>query len=132
MGLVAKNAILLVDRTNQMREGGMPVLEALVEAGETRLRPILMTTLTMVFGMLPIALSSAAGHEWKAGLAWALVGGLTSSMVLTLFVVPVVYVDIDAMRVKVPAFLRRVFSLSKKRAAQEPAAANVPAAVVPN
>jgi len=91
MGLVAKNAILLVDFTNRLRAEGLSIREALFEAGKERLRPILMTTLTMIFGMLPIALSASAGAEWKSGLAWALVGGLTSSMFLTLLVIPVVY-----------------------------------------
>ncbi|MCC7439660.1 MAG: efflux RND transporter permease subunit, partial [Armatimonadetes bacterium] len=91
IGLVGKNAILLVDFTNKAREEGKSIKEALMEAGRERLRPILMTTLTMIFGMLPIALSTAAGAEWKSGLAWALVGGLTSSMFLTLLVVPVIY-----------------------------------------
>jgi HAE1 family hydrophobic/amphiphilic exporter-1 len=87
-GLVAKNAILLVDRTNQTRlDQGLSVYEALLEAAQSRLRPILMTTLTMIFGMLPIALSTASGSEWKSGLAWALIGGLTSSLFLTLLVV---------------------------------------------
>ncbi len=96
MGLVAKNAILLVDRTNQTRlDRGLSVYEALLEAAQSRLRPILMTTLTMIFGMLPIALSTASGSEWKSGLAWALIGGLTSSLLLTLVVVPVVYMKVD-------------------------------------
>lgn len=91
MGLVAKNAILLVDFTNRLRAEGLSIRQALFEAGRERLRPILMTTLTMIFGMLPIAVSAAAGAEWKSGLAWALIGGLTSSMFLTLLVIPVVY-----------------------------------------
>ncbi len=91
MGLVAKNAILLVDFTNRLRAEGLSIREALFEAGKERLRPILMTTLTMIFGMMPIAVSAAAGAEWKSGLAWALIGGLTSSMFLTLIVIPVVY-----------------------------------------
>ena len=65
VGLVAKNAILLVDYTNQLKDQGYPVLEALMEAGRTRLRPILMTTIAMVIGMLPLALASGAGAEWK-------------------------------------------------------------------
>ncbi len=73
------------------------------------MRPILMTTLTMIFGMLPIALSGAEGSEWKAGLAWALVGGLTSSMMLTLLVVPIVYIKFDQWRIAFPAFVRRLF-----------------------
>jgi HAE1 family hydrophobic/amphiphilic exporter-1 len=98
IGLVAKNAILLVDYTNQLKEQGYPVLEALVESGRTRLRPILMTTIAMVIGMLPLALASGAGAEWKNGMAWALIGGLTSSMLLTLVVVPVMYVIIDKIK----------------------------------
>jgi len=91
LGLVAKNAILLVDRANHNRAAGQPLAAALLEAGTTRLRPILMTTLAMVCGMLPIALSGAPGAELKTGLGWTLIGGLSSSMVLTLVVVPVVY-----------------------------------------
>jgi len=95
VGLVAKNAILIVDFTNQLKAEGKSALEALMESGQIRLRPILMTTIAMVFGMLPIALATGAGAEWKNGLAWALVGGLTSSMILTLVVVPVVYYLVD-------------------------------------
>lgn len=91
LGLVAKNAILLVDRANHNRENGLSITEALLEAGRSRLRPILMTTLAMVIGMLPIALATGAGAELKTGLAWALIGGLSVSMILTLLVVPVVY-----------------------------------------
>ncbi|MBV6426374.1 MAG: Multidrug resistance protein MdtC [Haliscomenobacter sp.] len=95
VGLVGKNAILLVDFANQLKEEGRSTFDALIEAGQIRLRPILMTTIAMVFGMLPIALATGAGAEWKNGLAWALVGGLTSSMLLTLIVVPVVYYLVD-------------------------------------
>ncbi len=98
IGLVAKNAILLVDRTNAARAEGMTVREAIMDAGRTRLRPILMTTIAMVIGMLPIALSSGAGGEWKSGLSVALIGGLTSSMFLTLLIVPTIYVDIENLR----------------------------------
>jgi HAE1 family hydrophobic/amphiphilic exporter-1 len=94
VGLVAKNAILLVDYANHLREKGYDVIDALMESGKTRLRPILMTTIAMVIGMLPLALASGAGAEWKNGMAWALIGGLTSSMLLTLVVVPVVYIII--------------------------------------
>jgi HAE1 family hydrophobic/amphiphilic exporter-1 len=98
IGLVAKNAILLVDFANQMKAEGHPVKHALLEAGRTRLRPILMTTIAMVIGMLPLALASGAGAEWKNGMAWALIGGLTSSMLLTLVVVPVMYLIIDKIK----------------------------------
>lgn len=92
IGLVTKNAILLVDRTiANIKERGLPLHHALVEAGQSRLRPIVMTTVAMVVGMLPIAMSNSPGSEWKTGLAWALIGGLTSSMFLTLFLVPVMF-----------------------------------------
>lgn len=95
MGLVGKNAILLVDFANHAKERGLNTVQALVESGRTRLRPILMTTIAMVFGMMPIALAQGAGAEWKNGLAWSIIGGLTSSMVLTLIVVPCVYLLVD-------------------------------------
>ncbi len=100
IGLVAKNAILLVDYTNQLKEKGYSTTDALIESGRTRLRPILMTTIAMVIGMLPLALASGAGAEWKNGMAWALIGGLTSSMLLTLVVVPVMYYIIDKIKDK--------------------------------
>lgn len=97
MGLVAKNAIILVDFTNHLKAEGKDTKEALILANHARLRPILMTTIAMVFGMLPIALASGAGAEWKNGLAWVIVGGLTSSLFLTLIIVPVVYLIFDNM-----------------------------------
>lgn len=97
IGLVAKNAIILVDFTNQMKAEGKSTHEALVLANHARLRPILMTTIAMVIGMLPIALASGAGAEWKNGLAWVIVGGLTSSLFLTLIVVPVMYQVFDSI-----------------------------------
>jgi HAE1 family hydrophobic/amphiphilic exporter-1 len=101
IGLVAKNAILLVDRTNQMkREKNLSTVEAIVEAGGTRLRPILMTTIAMVMGMLPIAISTSAGSEAKSGLGVVLIGGLISSLLLTLVLVPVAYRRIDKWKEK--------------------------------
>ncbi len=100
IGLVAKNAILVVDFTNQLKEAGLGVKDALVRATKVRIRPILMTTLAMVIGMLPIALAGGAGAEWKNGLAWVLIGGLTSSMFLTLIVVPVIYYIFDLIMAK--------------------------------
>lgn len=100
IGLVAKNAILVVDFTNQLKEAGLKVKDALVRATQVRIRPILMTTLAMVIGMLPIALASGPGAEWKNGLAWVLIGGLTSSMFLTLVVVPLVYYIFDRVMAK--------------------------------
>jgi HAE1 family hydrophobic/amphiphilic exporter-1 len=97
LGLVSKNAILIVDFTNHLKAQGRSVKEALVEAGKERLRPILMTTLAMIFGMLPIALASGAGAEIKNGMAWVIIGGLTSSMILTLFVVPAMYLIVEKL-----------------------------------
>lgn len=91
MGMVGKNAVLLVDFANHAIESGKSADEALIEAGEKRLRPILMTTIAMVFAMLPLAISSGLGSESKAPMAIAVIGGLLSSMVLTLLVVPVIY-----------------------------------------
>lgn len=108
VGLVAKNAILLVDFTNQSKEKGMELKDALIEATHQRFRPILMTTAAMVIGMLPIALARGAGAEWKNGLAWVMIGGLISSMFLTLIIVPVVYYIMDNILIKL--------GLNKKKA----------------
>jgi HAE1 family hydrophobic/amphiphilic exporter-1 len=97
IGLVAKNAILVVDFTNQMKAEGMELKNALLEATRKRFRPIVMTTLAMVVGMLPIALAQGAGAEWKNGIAWVIIGGLISSMFLTLVIVPLVYYGMDKM-----------------------------------
>jgi HAE1 family hydrophobic/amphiphilic exporter-1 len=78
----------------------MPTFDALLEAGKTRLRPILMTTFSLVFGLLPIALSTSAGSEAKSGLGLVLVGGLTSSLFLTLVIVPIVYNTVDKIRAR--------------------------------
>jgi HAE1 family hydrophobic/amphiphilic exporter-1 len=95
MGLVTKNAILLVDFTNQARARGAARDEALIKAGSTRLRPIVMTTLAMIFGMLPLAFAIGAGAELRAPMARAVIGGLITSTLLTLVVVPVVYTYLD-------------------------------------
>ena len=95
MGLVTKNAILLVDFTKTLRSRGISRREALITAGRTRLRPILMTTLAMIFGMLPLALALGQGAEMRAPMARAVIGGLITSTLLTLLVVPVVYTVLD-------------------------------------
>ena len=112
IGLVAKNAILLVDFANTSKNQGMEVKEALVHAVRMRFRPILMTTLAMVFGMLPIAIAKGAGAEWKNGLAWALIGGLISSMFLTLVIVPVVYYIFDRILARFGLDKRKVIELN--------------------
>jgi len=100
IGLVAKNAIMLVDFTNQRKAEGASTYQALLDANAARLRPILMTTIAMVIGMLPIAIASGAGAEWKNGLAWVIIGGLISSLFLTLVVVPVMYAIFDKLILK--------------------------------
>ena len=97
IGLVAKNAIILVDFTNQSKEEGHNTYDALIFANHARLRPILMTTIAMVFGMLPIALASGGVSAVENGLAWVVIGGLISSMFLTLIVVPVIYSLADGL-----------------------------------
>jgi hydrophobic/amphiphilic exporter-1 (mainly G- bacteria), HAE1 family len=97
MGLVAKNAILVIDFANHAREKGKKAVDAITEATSVRFRPILMTNLALIVGLLPIALGSGAGAEWKNGLGWVLIGGLTSSMFLSLIVVPVLYVLADSL-----------------------------------
>ncbi|MEZ4773248.1 MAG: efflux RND transporter permease subunit [Bacteroidia bacterium] len=101
MGLVAKNGILIVDFTNHLKAQGLSLVEALVEAGKERLRPILMTTFAMIAGMLPIALANGAGAEVKNGMAWVVIGGLTSSLLLTLLLVPTMYYLIEKLRIRV-------------------------------
>ncbi len=95
MGLVTKNAILLVDFTKVLRSRGLDRRDAIIQAGRTRLRPIIMTTAAMVFGMLPLGLGIGAGGEMRAPMARAVIGGLITSTLLTLIVVPVVYSLLD-------------------------------------
>ena len=103
MGLVTKNAILLVDFSKVLRARGLDRTQAVVDAGRTRLRPIVMTTAAMVFGMLPLALGFGSGGEMRAPMARAVIGGLMASTLLTLIVVPVVYTLLDDLA----AWLRR-------------------------
>jgi HAE1 family hydrophobic/amphiphilic exporter-1 len=102
LGLVAKNAILIVDFTNHIKTKGVSTYDALLEAVKERMRPILMTTIAMVIGMIPIATATGSGAEWKNGLAWILIGGLTSSMFLTIVVVPIMYYVVDRIQEKLP------------------------------
>jgi hydrophobic/amphiphilic exporter-1 (mainly G- bacteria), HAE1 family len=100
MGLVTKNAILLVDLTNELRARGKGMSEALLEAGPTRLRPILMTSAAMVLGMLPTAIGRAEGSEFRAPMAISVIGGVITSTFLTLVVVPIVYTWMDRFTLK--------------------------------
>jgi HAE1 family hydrophobic/amphiphilic exporter-1 len=90
-GLVAKNGILLVDYSNTLVKRGLRVHEAVLQAAGTRFRPIVMTTAAMIFGMLPLALGYAEGGEWRQAMGTVIIGGLLSSLVLTLFLVPMIY-----------------------------------------
>ncbi|MEW6368212.1 MAG: efflux RND transporter permease subunit [Acidobacteriota bacterium] len=110
MGLVTKNAILLVDYTKVLRGRGMERREAIITAGRTRLRPIMMTTLAMIFGMLPVALAIGSGAEMRAPMARAVIGGLLTSTLLTLLVVPVVYTVAD----DITTWLRRRWAGGKE------------------
>ena len=91
-GLVAKNGILLVDYANTLRRRGLTAIEAILTAGGTRLRPIVMTTAAMVFGMLPLATGHTEGGEIRQSMGIVLIGGLVSSLFLTLFLVPAMYI----------------------------------------
>jgi HAE1 family hydrophobic/amphiphilic exporter-1 len=113
MGLVTKNAILLVDFAIRSRAAGMERTAALLHAAQVRLRPILMTTLAMVFGMVPLAFALTEGSEQRAPMGQAVIGGVITSSLLTLVVVPVVYCWLDDLS----AWARRGF----RRAAAEPA-----------
>jgi len=105
MGLVTKNGILLVDFANQERRRGLPLKEALVNAGSIRFRPIVMTTLAMIFGMIPLALAAGGGGAQRAPMAHAVIGGLISSTILTLVVVPVILSYIDSLTRRIARFL---------------------------
>jgi HAE1 family hydrophobic/amphiphilic exporter-1 len=107
MGLVTKNAILLVDYTNQLRSEGLPLEEAILKAGPVRLRPILMTTMAMILGMLPAVFGIGEGGEFRAPMAISTVGGLITSTLLTLVLVPVAYMLQARAVAWVQSFLRQ-------------------------
>jgi HAE1 family hydrophobic/amphiphilic exporter-1 len=110
MGLVNKNAILLVDYTNTLRARGLSRREALLQAGPTRLRPILMTTISLIFAMLPVAIMPSRGGEFRAPMAIAVIGGLTLSMLLTLLVIPVLYTLFDSLATSFNSLLQRTLN----------------------
>ncbi len=105
MGIVTKNGILLVDFANQQREKGIDKVTAIVNAGAVRLRPILMTALAVVVSVIPVALALSEGGETRAPMGMAVIGGMVSSTLLTLIVVPVVYIVLDNARDKVFSWL---------------------------
>ncbi|NLV92473.1 MAG: efflux RND transporter permease subunit, partial [Firmicutes bacterium] len=110
-GIVVNNGIVLIDYVNVLRSRGMPRNAAIAEAGRVRLRPILMTSLTTILGMLPLALATGEGSEMQKPIAMAVIGGLTVATVLTLVVIPVVYSILDGIKVR----FRRLFGSAKSR-----------------
>lgn len=112
-GLVAKNGTLLLDYTLTLMEKGMSARQAIIEAGKTRLKPIVMTTVTMVTGMLPTALSMTEGSETRVSMAWVLIGGLLSSTVFTLIVIPIIFLFFESHPMNL-AFLKRGFQNLKR------------------
>jgi len=120
MGLVTKNGILLVDYTNVQRRRGLDRTAALLKAGPTRLRPILMTTFAMIFGMMPVAFAFGENSELRAPMGQAVIGGLITSTFLTLFIVPVVYTILDDLSLqRVLAFVRKLNILRIGRVKQK-------------
>jgi HAE1 family hydrophobic/amphiphilic exporter-1 len=107
MGIVAKNAILLIDFAKWARERGASRRDALIDAGRTRLRPIIMTTLALIAGMIPVALGSGEGGDFRAPLGRAVIGGVITSTLLTLLVIPTVYEVLDEFRESLLARFRR-------------------------
>jgi HAE1 family hydrophobic/amphiphilic exporter-1 len=105
MGIVAKNAILLIDFAKWGQERGQPRREAIIEAGRVRLRPIMMTTLALIAGMIPVALGRGEGADFRAPLGRAIIGGVITSTFLTLLVIPTIYEILDDWRLKVVGFM---------------------------
>jgi HAE1 family hydrophobic/amphiphilic exporter-1 len=98
MGIVAKNAILLIDFAKWGREQGLPLRQAIIEAGAIRLRPIMMTTVALIAGMIPVAIGAGEGADFRAPLGRAVIGGVITSTLLTLLVIPTVYEILDETR----------------------------------
>jgi multidrug efflux pump len=120
IGLVTKNSILLVEYANQLKARGLSTIDAMLESGRVRLRPILMTSVATIMGALPIALGLGAGSASRRPLGYAIVGGLLFSTILTLFLVPAVYVMFDTARDRVRT---RSEERARRRHAEEPAMA---------
>jgi len=123
MGLVTKNAILLVDFANQARKAGASVRDALLQAGQIRMRPIIMTTAAMVFGMLPMAIALNEGGEFQAPMGRAIIGGVITSTLLTLVVVPVIYSYLEGLS----AWVKRRWGRRHEAALPSPGPQGAPA-----
>jgi HAE1 family hydrophobic/amphiphilic exporter-1 len=115
MGIVAKNAILLIDFAKWGQEGGTPRREAIIEAGRVRLRPIMMTTLALIAGMIPVALGRGEGADFRAPLGRAIIGGVITSTFLTLLVIPTIYEILDDIRL----FFKRWMNLPTRPKTEE-------------
>lgn len=102
MGIVTKNSILLVDFANVRRRQGVDPKEAMLEAGQTRLRPVLMTSAALIFGMLPVAIGLGAGAEFRSPMAITIIGGLITATILTLVIVPVIYSLVEGLKKRIP------------------------------
>jgi HAE1 family hydrophobic/amphiphilic exporter-1 len=122
MGIVAKNAILLIDFAKWNHEQGMPLREALIEAGRVRLRPILMTTVALIAGMIPVAIGAGEGADFRAPLGRAVIGGTITSTLLTLLVIPTIYEILVDVREKIRGLFQRK-SHVRLRPESEPAGA---------
>ena len=109
MGIVTKNSILLIDFAKWARESGMPIREALIEAGRIRLRPILMTSFALIAGMLPVSIGLGEGADFNAPLGRAVIGGVITSTILTLLVIPTFYEIVDGFRNRMTRLASRVF-----------------------
>ena len=112
IGLVTKNAILVVDFINTRRREGANLPRAILSGVRLRVRPILMTAISTIVGMMPIALSKTAGSEWKNGMGWVLIGGIAISMLLSLVVVPVVYLVAEKAKIRLTGLFNRRFKES--------------------
>ena len=119
LGIVKKNGILQVDYTNRLVAHGMPLRDAIFEANRVRLRPILMTTLSIIAGLLPVAIGIGAGSEQRASIAVTIIGGQTLCLLLTLLVVPVGYSYLTELRT-VPFRQRATRSLQRTRRVSPP------------
>jgi HAE1 family hydrophobic/amphiphilic exporter-1 len=119
-GIVVNNAIVLIDRINQLRQSGVAKSEAIIEAAQSRLRPILMTTLTTVLGLLPMAIGLGEGSEIRTPMAITVIFGLLFASLLTLFLIPVLYSLFDRKQFKHAAVLGENSAMPRAISAQEP------------
>ena len=116
MGLVMKNGILLIDYINQLRDKGLGRVEAVLEAGPARLRPVLMTAFSLILGLFPVAFSDSAGSEFRASIGILTIGGMATSTLLTLLVVPVMYTLVDQLLEWLGGLARRTLARFKRPA----------------